>query len=438
MILMKPSLELVPVFLALWHVGAIPLVVDPGASKEQKLKSIEDIRAEVLVGIPLVHAASDSAPQSFSLHPPARSPSAVFRRSAGPRSSLFCACPTDGPFAKVRLRGQTIRWLSYSLREARALPRAWFIRTRMARPLFKSCSSRSASGPAEMPGLPSRVCHLFCRFRRHCNYAGHGSALSPGCRSGLPVRYHSRAKTQRRVHADSGGGNLSKYCAERGEKIPYLRKILTTGASVPIELVERVQRVMAEPEGDLHVMYGATEALCISYATGRELLARSPQNRDGQGTYLGRPAPGITVKIIAISNGPIERWSSDLVLAPRQIGEICVFGPVVTPAYHGKPEATRKAKIPDVDGLWHRMGDAGYLDEDGGIWYCGRIADRLETAAGHFYSDLVEPIFNRHPQVNRSALVGVPVPGSSLQRSGGADRTRARWPGSRSRRSSKS
>src|SRR5580658_10735742 len=55
-ILMKPSLELVPVFLALWHVGAIPLVVDPGASKEQKLRSIEDIRPNVLVGIPLVHA----------------------------------------------------------------------------------------------------------------------------------------------------------------------------------------------------------------------------------------------------------------------------------------------------------------------------------------------------------------------------------------------
>ena len=52
-ILMKPSLELVPVFLALWHVGAIPLVVDPGASKEQKLKSIEDAGPNVMVAIPL-------------------------------------------------------------------------------------------------------------------------------------------------------------------------------------------------------------------------------------------------------------------------------------------------------------------------------------------------------------------------------------------------
>ena len=135
----------------------------------------------------------------------------------------------------------------------------------------------------------------------------------------------------------------------------------------------------------------------------------------------------------ASASQPIERWSPDLVLAPRQIGEICVFGPVVTPAYHGKPEATRKAKIPDSDGLWHRMGDAGYLDEDGGIWYCGRIADRLETASGHFYSDLVEPIFNQHPQVNRSALVGVPLTGSSLQRSIVLIEP-ARRPSSRSRR----
>src|ERR1700735_5100251 len=96
-ILMKPSLELVPVFLALWHVGAIPLVVDPGASKEQKLKSIEDIRPNGLVGIPLVHAlrilhrkAFRSITRSVTI--------GGFSPVGGPTLKSFLRLPKDEPF----------------------------------------------------------------------------------------------------------------------------------------------------------------------------------------------------------------------------------------------------------------------------------------------------------------------------------------------------
>ena len=417
-ILMKPSLELVPVFLALWHVGAIPLVVDPGASKEQKLKSIEDIRPNVLVGIPLVHALRILHRRAF--------------RSVTRSVTVGGFSPVGGPTLKSFLRLP-------SLPNDEPFPSAPTLANDTMAIVFTTGSTGApkgvvythANGAAiiqimrESLGIgPQQIC-LACHPAFAIYFVGSGATVitpdmdpryprdaSPAClldiiREQRPTVAFMQIPVVR---------NLVKHCAERGEKIPHLRKILTTGASVPIELVEGVQQVMAEPDGDLHVMYGATEALCISYASGRELLAKASQMRDGEGTYLGRPAPGITVKVIGISSQPIDHWSDSLVLTPRQIGEICVFGPVVTPAYHGKPEATSKAKIPDVDGLWHRMGDAGYLDEDGGIWYCGRIADRLETAAGYFYSDLVEPIFNRHPRVNRSALVGVAVAGSSLQR----------------------
>lgn len=414
-ILMKPMLDFVPVFLALWHAGAIPLVVDPGASKEQKLKSIEDIGPNVLVGIPLAHAlrilyrkAFRSISRSVTI--------GGFSPVGGPTLKSFLRAPEDGPLVSApSMTGDTMAIVFTT--GSTGPPKGVIYTQANGAAIIQIMKESLGIGPNER----CLACHpAFAIY-----FVGSGATvITPDMdprypREADPACLLDIIRDQRPTVAFMQipvVRNLWQYCASRGEKIPYLRKILTTGASVPIELVEGVQGVLAEPDGDLHIMYGATEALCISYATGRELLARASQMRDGQGTYLGRPAPGITVKVIGISNQPIERWSPDLVLPPRQIGEVCVFGPVVTPAYQGKPEATRKAKIADSTGLWHRMGDAGYIDEEGGIWYCGRIADRLETAAGYLYSDLVEPIFNRHPEVNRSALVGVPVPGCAHKR----------------------
>ena len=57
--------------------------------------------------------------------------------------------------------------------------------------------------------------------------------------------------------------------------------------------------------------------------------------------------------------------------------------------------------------MWHRMGDVGYLDEQGRLWFCGRKAERVEAHDGPLYTEQVEPIFNAHPRVARTALIGV-------------------------------
>ena len=82
-------------------------------------------------------------------------------------------------------------------------------------------------------------------------------------------------------------------------------------------------------------------------------------------------------------------------------------GPVVTKEYLGLPEATRLAKISDGNRIRHRIGDVGYRDGDGRIWFCGRKAHRVETSDGTLFSVCCEAIFNEHPDVNRSALVGI-------------------------------
>ena len=53
------------------------------------------------------------------------------------------------------------------------------------------------------------------------------------------------------------------------------------------------------------------------------------------------------------------------------------------------------------------MGDVGYFDAEGRLWFCGRKTQRVETASGPLYTEQVEPVFNTHPDVKRTALVGV-------------------------------
>ena len=83
-------------------------------------------------------------------------------------------------------------------------------------------------------------------------------------------------------------------------------------------------------------------------------------------------------------------------------------GPQVSRAYLNRPEANRMAKIADPDGgVWHRMGDVGYRDTSGRIWFCGRKSHRVVTPTETLYTIPVEGVFNTHPDVFRTALVGI-------------------------------
>ncbi|HKC52209.1 MAG TPA: peptide synthase, partial [Myxococcota bacterium] len=118
----------------------------------------------------------------------------------------------------------------------------------------------------------------------------------------------------------------------------------------------------------------------------------------------GRAAPGVEIALFE-SDGTRR-------VAPGELGEICVRGAMVTREYADDPEATAAAKIVEGPTFWHRMGDIGYQDAEGLLWFCGRKSQRLVTAAGTFLPVPTESLFDRHPKVRRSALVGVGPRGS--------------------------
>jgi olefin beta-lactone synthetase len=133
----------------------------------------------------------------------------------------------------------------------------------------------------------------------------------------------------------------------------------------------------------------------------------------GAGYCVGKPVKGLNCAIIKISDDPIEKWDPALILPEGEIGEICFKGSVATKEYYNRPDATKLAKISDNDGrIWHRMGDMGYLGKDGRIWFCGRKSHRVEGKNRTWYPIRCEPIYNEHPDVARSALVGIGKRGS--------------------------
>jgi len=196
-------------------------------------------------------------------------------------------------------------------------------------------------------------------------------------------------------------------------KLPTLRRVISAGAPVPARVLETFSRLL-EGEARIFTPYGATESLPVCSIGSDEILGETRRKTDeGAGVCVGRPVSGMRVEIIVIENEPIPTWSDDLVVVDGTIGEIAVRGPVVTRSYFGREESTRLAKIDDpaTGGFWHRMGDVGYRDDRGRIWFCGRKSHRVVTPNGTLFTIPVEGVFNTHPAVERTALVGVGEPG---------------------------
>jgi len=199
--------------------------------------------------------------------------------------------------------------------------------------------------------------------------------------------------------------------AEHGQPMPTVKRVTSAGAPVPPEVVDTIRRLLPE-DACFWTPYGATECLPVAVIEGRELQSTRQATEQGAGTCVGLPVPANTVRIIRIVDADLPDWSDERVLPDGEVGEITVAGPTATDSYFNRDAATRAAKIsePLPDGsarVVHRMGDVGYFDGQGRLWFCGRKTQRVETEAGPLYTEQVEPVFNVHPQVRRTALVGL-------------------------------
>ncbi len=407
----RPSIDFIALVFALFRSGAVTILIDPGMGRRNLLACLDAVEPEGFVAIPAVHAVRTLLGRRFA--------KARFNVTVGRRwgwggvnldellrlaSDSDTAWPTvaaDDPAAIIFTTGST------------GPPKGVLYRHGMFDAQVEQIRDtyQIAPGEVDLPGFP-----LFGLF----NGAMGVTTVIPDMDPSRPARIDPAKvvetvadwKITQAFGSPAIWNRVGRYCEETGARLPTLRRVLSAGAPVPAHVLKRM-KASIHPEGDVHTPYGATESLPVATISASEVLSETAaETRRGAGVCVGHKFSDIQWQVIRIVDGPIGSLEEVEPLPAGEPGELIVRGPQVTWEYVTRTDWNHLAKIHDGETVWHRIGDVGYFDQQGRFWFCGRVAHRVQTAQGTLYTVPCEAIFNEHPDVNRSALVGVGTPGA--------------------------
>ncbi len=410
-LMVKPSLDFFTLTFALFKCGAVPVVVDPGMGIKNLGVCLAEAEPEAFIGIPKAHAArivfkwakgtirtnvtvgrrwfwGGYTLDEVSLR--GRAPSVdgdyVLATTAADETAaiLFTSGSTGVPKGAVYTHGNFSAQVEL-IRETYAIkPGEIDMPTFPLFALFDPALGMAAVIPDMDASRPADV--------RPENI------IEPILRHGVTNMFGSPALIDK----------VGRYGEAHGVKLPSLERAITAGAPVSARVLERFSKMLS-PEAQVFTPYGATESLPVCSIGSTEVLSETREKTDrGAGICVGRPVKGMTVEVIQIREEPITEWDEALRVPRGEVGEIAVKGPVVTRSYLNREAATKLAKIAVAGStdFYHRMGDLGYFDDEGRLWFCGRKSHRVVSSNETYYTVPCEGVFNAHPKVYRSALVG--------------------------------
>ena len=413
-LMVRPSIEFIALTFGIMRAGACCTLIDPGMGIRSVFRCLKTVNPDGFAAITPVHVVRRLLPWRFR--------NARFNVIVGPRTRhLGC---------------ESYRQLVDDGRQSGiALPAT--MATNSAAIIFTSGSTgppkgvhyehgmfdaqvdlirdqyQIQPGEVDLPGFP-----LFSLFNVAMQVTSVIPDMDPTRPAAVnPARIVEALESQSVTQAYGSPAlwnRVGRYCEERQITLPALRRILSAGAPVPNHVLQRMTNVLPSA-ANFFTPYGATECLPVASISAREVLKETAVlTAIGKGTCVGHVFHGMRVRIIETSSEMLREIGKTVSVASGQIGEIIVSGPVATREYYQRPNATNFAKIADGDLFWHRMGDVGYFDDVGRLWFCGRKAHIVSTTTGPMYSVCCEAIFNNHPAIYRCALVGIGAKGRQI------------------------
>lgn len=408
-VMVRPSPAFFLLMFALFKAGAVPVLVDPGIDQRALKQCLDEAQPQAFIGIPLAQVARIALGWAKSA-----TRIVTVGRRLGWGGNTLAQVERDGAGAGAQLADTAPDEMAAILftSGSTGVPKGVVYRHRhfLGQIGLMHAAFGIQPGGVDLPTFPP-----FALFDPALGLTSVIPDMDPTRPAQADPRRLHDAIERFGVTQLFGSPALMRVLAEHGRPLPTVKRVTSAGAPVPPDTVAKIRALLPD-DAQFWTPYGATECLPVAVIEGRELEATRAATEAGAGTCVGRPVAPNQVRIIAIDDAPIPDWSGVRELPAGQVGEITVAGPTATDSYYHRPQATAAAKIRErlADGsarIVHRMGDVGYFDGEGRLWFCGRKTQRVETAAGPLFTERVEPVFNALPGVRRTALVGVGEPG---------------------------
>ena len=172
-----------------------------------------------------------------------------------------------------------------------------------------------------------------------------------------------------------------------------LRSLETVMYGAAPILPARLQEAMTELGPIFMQLYGQSEApMAMTVLHKHE---HDPVHHPERLSSCGTPVVGIQLALLTDDGQPV---------APGEVGEICVKGPLVMKEYLNRPEENAHS----FRHGWFYSGDLARRDSDGYLYIVDRSKDMVITGGFNVYPREIEDVLATHPAVAAVAVVGVP------------------------------